>query len=108
MGEGSVPDTTPQQHKRRHIPGYLIFSNETVDFRLKKTKDDDFGFETEFSILDEMEGEACHENNILFITVSHYNMRYCLDVSEDGEGGRAVYHPQWINFGKRYNEQQKQ
>ena len=58
--------------------------------------------------MNDLEGEkACRENRILFITLLHgANRRHYFNVAEDGERGRAVYHPKWINFCKRYNEQQ--
>ena len=116
LGNGPVQNTIPDyiREKRMPIPGNLLFLLEGVEFEGNLEVDDQpIEFSLKFS-MDQLEGEkACHENKILFITLLPRNgneeeRRYYFDVSEDGERRRAVYHPQWINFAKRYNEQQRQ
>ena len=110
LGTGPVENIIPDYilNRRMQMPGKIYFSLEGVKFKA------DLGdyMETvyEFS-MDQLEGEkACHENKILFITLlprdgNNEERRYYFDVANGPERRRAVYHPQWINFGKRYNEQ---
>ena len=115
LGNGPVEDTIPNHilRKKMYITGKLYFSLKEVKFEVNwNFEEDEEEEEYLFTFsMDELEGEkACHENKILIITLlpSHGNgesRRYYFDVSEDGEKGRAVYHPQWIKFAKRHNEQ---
>ena len=104
LGEGSAWNRIPGfiLKKTMPLPGFLIYSNRSVDFRLPKPAnyDDDFVFEFEFSVpLWHLEGEqACAVDKILFITLSPHHgphIRYYFDVSED-----AIYRPPWIAIGK--------
>ena len=98
--------------KEMQIPGKLIFSLEGVDFKVTNQEDD----LNELSILlEDIEGEeACDENKILSITTLSRDgcqgyeegETFYFDASEDD--GRAVYHPQWINIGKRCIEDKKE
>ena len=115
LGNGPVENIIPDYilKRRRKGSGELIFSLKGVEFEGFE-KDDWFGTDPvevrlNFS-MDEIEDEkACQENKILSITLlpcdgNSEERRYYFDVSENGERGRAVYHPQWIHFAKRYNE----
>ena len=116
LGNGPDESTIPDHiiNRKVSIPGKLYFSLEGVKFKandMEKVHASSMDFR--FS-MDELEGEkACQENKILFITLlsrdgNSEERMYYFDVSEDGERSRAVYHPQWIKFGKRYNEHQRQ
>ena len=120
LGNGPVEVLIPDYILNRNMsmPGKIYFSLEGVDFKVNwnlggEDEDDDEEDLFNFS-MDQLEGEkACHENKILFITLlprdgNEQERRYYFDVSEDGERKRAVYHPQWINFGKRYNERHRE
>ena len=121
LGNGPVEVLIPDYILNRNMsmPGKIYFSLEGVDFKVnwnlggEDEDDDEEEYLFNFS-MDQLEGEkACHENKILFITLlprdgNEQERRYYFDVSEDGERKRAVYHPQWINFGKRYNERHRE
>ena len=126
LGNGPVEVLIPDYILNRNMsmPGKIYFSLEGVDFKVNWNLEEEIEDEVEedeedeeyllsFSI-DEIEDEkACQENKILSITLlpcdgNSEERRYYFDVSEDGERKRAVYHPQWINFGKRYNERHRE
>ena len=115
LGRGPEEKEIPNHiiERRRAIPGYLFFSLGGVRFRADN--EDEMRDENEIRFtMDQLEGEnVCQENKILFITLlkrdgNEEERMYYFDVANGPERGRAVYHPQWISFGKRYNEQQKQ
>ena len=115
LGKGPVESTIPDSilNKTMEIPGKLSFSLEEVTFEGDLFGDEELGIEfaLHFSV-DQIEGEkACRENKVVFITLipDHgEERRYYFNVAEDGGRGSAVYHPQWVNFAKRYVERQRE
>ena len=114
LGRGPVETTIPDRilNTTMKTTGTLSFSLEDVTFEGKLFDDEDLELEfiLQFS-LDQIESEkACRETKIVFITLlpDHGEQRrYYFNVAEDGDRGRAVYHPQWVNFGKRYVKRQR-
>ena len=110
LGNGPDDNIIPDHiiNRKVSIPGKLYFSLKGVKFKANNMEMLSASY-FRFS-MDELEGEkACHKNKILFITLlprdaNSEERRYYFDVANGPERRKAVYHPQWINFGKRYNE----